>query len=115
MEKLTGLQLADAMSDYVNTFSRDKGKEFIEGFCRQHRTLQQSMFRMMLELIEHMATDEYHTDGRNEDSKKMAQKLLDGHRKVVYEQEISLGYSPAEALKTSQSEYIKPSGYLPHI
>lgn len=116
MEKLTGLQLADAMTDYVNTFSmRERSKEFIEGFCRQHRTLQQSSFRMMLELIEHMASDNYQTDGRNEDSKIMAKKLLDGHRKIVYEQELAMGYTPEKAKETAESEYMKPSGFLPHI
>jgi hypothetical protein len=115
MERLTGLQLADAMTDYVNTFSRDKGKEFIEGFCRQHNTLQQSSFRMMLELIEHMASDNYQTDGRNDASKKTAKKLIDGFKKVIYEEELAMGATPQRAKETAESEYMKPSGFLPFI
>lgn len=78
----TGAKLAEDMGDYVNTFS-DKSKDFIEGFCRQHRTLQQSSFKMILKLIEHMATDEYRTDPRNEDSKDIAKKLLSGFKKEL--------------------------------
>lgn len=116
MEKLTGLQLADAMTDYVNTFSmRERSKEFIEGFCRQHNTLQQSSFRMMLELIEHMASDNYHTDGRNHASKDIAKKLISGFKKVIYEQELAMGYTPEEAKKVSESEYTKPSAFLPCV
>ena len=116
MEKLTGLQLADAMTDYVNTFSiRERSKEFIEGFCRQHPTLQQSAFRMMLELIEHMASHNYHTDGRNDASKDTAKKLMDGFKKVIYEQELAMGYTPEKAKEIAESEYTKPSAYLPFI
>jgi hypothetical protein len=115
VEKLTGLQLADAMTDYVNTFSRDKSKEFIEAFCRQHNTLQQSSFRMILELIEHMASDNYRVDGRNEATKKIAQKLIDGFKKVIYEEELAMGYSQDQARETAESEFVKPSGFLPYI
>jgi len=115
MEKITGQQLAEQMSDFANSFSRDKGKEFIDGFCRQHRTLQQSMFRIMLETFEHIASDEYQTDGRNEASKKTAKKLLDGFKKVVYEEQLSMGYTPEKAKEIADSEYVKPSAYLPFI
>lgn len=115
MEKLTGLELANVMSDYANSYSRNKGKEFIEGFCRQHRTLQQSMFRMMLEVVEHVASDEYQTDGRNEASKDMAKKLIKGFKKVVCEEEMAMGYTPEKAKEIAESEYVKPSAYLPFI
>lgn len=115
MEKLTGLQLAEAMGDYANTFSRDKGKEFIEGFIRQHRTLQQSSFRIILELIEHMASPDYQTDLRNEASKKTAQKLIAGFKKVIYEEELAMGSTPERAKENSESEYMQPSKFLPFI
>lgn len=115
MEKITGLKLADIMTDYVNAFSRDKGKEFIEGFTRQHRTLQQSSFRVILELIEYMATNDYQTDLRNESSKKIAEKLMAGFRKVTYEEEIAMGSSPETAKEVSESENFIPSRFLPFI
>lgn len=115
MEKITGLKLADIMTDYVNGFSRDKGKEFIEGFTRQHRTLQQSSFRVILELIEHMASNSYQTDLRNEASKKIAEKLMAGFKKVIYEEEIAMGSSPETAKEISESENFIPSRFLPFI
>lgn len=115
MEKLTGQQLAETIADFVNTFSKDKNKEFVNGFCVQHRTLQQSSFRMMLQLIEHMATDEYKTDGRNEASKKIAMKLIDGFKKVIFEEELAMGRTPEEAKEHSESEYVQPSKFLPYI
>lgn len=48
---------------------------FNQTFATQHRTLQQAMFGKILKLIHFMASDEYDTDGRNENSKKIAQEL----------------------------------------
>lgn len=116
MKKLTGKELADAMTDYVNTFSmRERTKEFIDGFCRQHNTLQQSSFRMILELMEHMASENYHTDGRNDASKNIARDLINGFKKVIYEKELAMGYTPEKAKEIAESEYVKPSAYLPFI
>lgn len=115
MEKLTGLQLANAMTDYVNSFSCDKRKEFIDGFCRQHNTLQQSSFRMILELIQHMASPAYHTDGRNEASQKIAKKLIDGFKKAIYEEELANGNTPEKAKQYSEAAYMQPSAFLPFI
>lgn len=99
-----GLELAQLLGDFVNTYSlRDKGKEFIDGFCRQHRTLQQSSFRLILELIEHMASDDYKTDGRNEESKKIAKQLLAGFKT---QNSIAASYS---------DEFSLPSKFLPFV
>ena len=116
MEKLTGSQLADKLTDYVNTFStKEQTENFIDGFCRQHNTLQQSSFKLMLALMEHMATSEYRTDGRNHASQQIARKLLAGFKKVIYDEEISMGISEESAKKNINSEYMKPSAYLPFI
>jgi len=112
MANITGLQLAENLSDYVNTFSsKEREKEFIDGFCRQHRTLQQSSLRLILALIEHISSDEYHVDGRNEASKKTAKMLLEGFK---YKQLIAEGVSPTDAL-THTGQTFLPSQFLPFI
>jgi len=116
MEKLTGKGLADLMSDFANTSNNEKGKEFINGFVRQHRTLQQASFRMMLELIEHMVTDEYHTDGRNDASKKLAKTLIQGFKATKKKEYIAEGTSEERAEEYVSGEFgSKPSRYLPFI
>ena len=115
MDRLDGKQLAEAMADFVNG-GRDKQKDFIEGFCRQHRTLQQSAFKMMLELMEHIASDEYRTDGRNEDSQKIARNLVEGFKMAKKAEYISQGTSQIYADSLVDSEYgSKPSKYLGFI
>jgi len=74
------IKLAGQITDYVNSFDRDKNRDFAKAFCKalstEHRTLQQSTMRMIMELIEYMASDEYRTDGRNDESKRLAQDLI---------------------------------------
>lgn len=71
----------------VNNFNFD-AKPFIEAFTREHRTLQQSMFRTIIELVCFMASDEYRTDGRNEQSKEMAKMLVRGYAEAMKEKEL---------------------------
>lgn len=106
--------LMDKLARYVN-YNKSK-KAFIEAFKREHRTLQQSMFRMFLELMEDMATGEYHTDGRNEDSKKMAQTLLEGFKLAKKQEYIKDGVSEKRAEEyVSIGDGAKPSKYLPTV
>ena len=106
--------LMDAIGNYVN-YGKSK-KAFIEAFKREHRTLQQSAFRMFLELMEEMASENYHTDGRNDDSKKMAQTLLEGFKQAKKQEYLNEGVSEKRA-----EEYVtigdgaKPSRYIPHV
>ena len=65
-----------AFSHAVNNFGFDD-KAFINAFCKEHKTLQQNMFRAMLGLIKHMASDDYNYDGRNEASHKVAKEIVD--------------------------------------
>jgi hypothetical protein len=71
---------------------------------------------MFLELMEEMATENYHTDGRNEDSKKMAQTLIKGFKLAKKQEYIEQGVSEERA-----EEYVtlgdggKPSRYIPHV
>lgn len=78
MSRLTAKELASAFSDFVNSNNTEKFDDFVTEFTNQHRTLQQSGLGLMLKTIERMASDEYRTDPRNEDSKKVAQSLMKG-------------------------------------
>lgn len=103
-------ELASQMTDYVNAYSRDKNKDLARALTYEHRTLQQSTLRMMLEVIEMMAEDDYRVDGRNEDSKKIAQKLMKSFAKeIASEQNVSVD----EVIKNW--EVYKPSKWLPFI
>lgn len=74
-EKLA--KVVDDFSDAINGFGTEP-KAFIDAFCRQHRTLQQSMFGVILQLIGFMASEDYQTDGRNDASKTMAKSIIAG-------------------------------------
>jgi hypothetical protein len=67
--------------------------------------------------MEEMATENYHTDGRNEDSKKMAQTLLKGFqmaKKQEYIMEQGVSEQRAEEYVTL-GDGAKPSRYLSHV
>ncbi len=76
-------------------------KAIIDQFSREHRTLQQSMFKVVIGLIIYMASDEFRTDGRNEASKEMAKAFIEGYASSAKEKEIEYykrnGYTAAEA------------------
>lgn len=110
----SGVKLAVDMGDYVNSFSREKAKDFIQGFIRQHNTLQQSSFRMILELIEFMASDEYRVDGRNEASKNVANKLIKGFE-TEFHKELAAQGVEKDRLAGYIGENYKPSKFLPMI
>lgn len=63
------------LTDYLNSFT-SKEKEFCESMSRGHRTLQQGFTRLCLQWLEHCATDDYHTDGRNKSSQEVAKKIM---------------------------------------
>jgi Mn-dependent DtxR family transcriptional regulator len=95
-------ELVQEVSNYVNSFT-NKGEEFCNEMSREHRTLQQSFTKLCLSWLEHCASDEYRTDGRNEQSQKIARELLDSFR----DKQIKEGFT-GETLKMMS----KPSGYL---
>ena len=67
----------DAISTFVNSFNTDEqNREFVELMSNDHRTLQQAFTRLALAWIEKVASPAYQTDGRNETSKEICQKLL---------------------------------------
>lgn len=98
-------ELVQDITDYLNSFN-NKGQEFCEEMSREHRTLQQNFTRLCLQWIEHCASVEYRTDGRNEGSQKIARELLEGFK----EKQFKDGFSN-ETLKMM----CKPSGHLGYI
>jgi len=95
-------ELAEIITNHLNTFG-DKSEAFNDAMSRQHRTLQQNFTRLCLKWLEHVASDEYSTDGRNEQSKEVAQKLLAGFKDL----QIKEGFSGVTLEMMS-----KPSGHL---
>lgn len=75
----------ESLSRYVNRGA--DSKEFLKAFSREHPTLQQSMVRLFLEVIEVVGSPEFgkKTDGRNVWSHKVSKQLLDGFKTQVPE------------------------------
>ena len=97
--------IVNDLTDYLNSFS-NKSPEFNLFMSSEHRTLQQSFTRLCLGWIEHVASDEYRTDGRNEGSKEICKKLLD-----LFKNEMKLEGFSGETLELMS----KPSGYCTMI
>lgn len=86
-----------AFTTMVNSMSLDP-TPFIMSMNRQHRTLQQSFTRLCFAWIEHCASEEYRTDLRNEQTKKISEEI-----KMIVEQ-----------FKLQNDNY-SPSQFLPVI
>jgi len=95
-------QVVTKITDFINTYSLDSDA-FCESMSREHRTLQQSFTRLCLKWIEHCASANYRTDGRNEDSHTISKTILDSFKKVM--------------CTDSRYEHMdfSPSNYLPMI
>lgn len=79
---MTTENLVIEITNYLNSYN-NKSAEFNKAMSKEHRTLQQSFTRLCLSWLEHCASDEYRTDGRNEQSKEMAKTLLNGFKDYV--------------------------------
>lgn len=89
-------EMAGEMTDFINTFSTEPRKEFVQAMANEHRTLQQSFTRLCLEWIEHCASQDYRTDGRNESSHHLCKAMV-------------------EAYKEKQNNLAPLTAYLPYI
>lgn len=108
-------EVTKILTDYVNHRRSRTSKAFTEAFNREHNTLQQSVFKLMLELMEFMATEDYRTDGRNAESKKVAKRLLEGYKLMMKKEFMAQGDSEARAEQYASGECALPSKYLPLI
>jgi hypothetical protein len=66
--------------------------------------------------MEHIASENYHTDARNADSKKVAQTLMKGFKVAQTAQYVAEGTSEPKAKEYMEMEgFEKPSRYLGFI
>lgn len=68
-------QAAKMMEYFINDFGWNP-KKFAQACCTMHRTLQQTLFRSMVEVFIAFASDDRGTDPRNEASKEGSQRIL---------------------------------------
>lgn len=112
MSKLTGQELAEELTNFVNGYNEEREGEFIEAFSRQHRTLQQSSMRLLLKLVAKVGSEDYPTDLRNQQSKFVCQQMLKGFKKEVQANFIAEGTSPEKAVEYTKGEFALPHRYL---
>jgi hypothetical protein len=77
MEKITGFEMAEQLSNFVNNYNCDE-KGFIEQVMNKHRTLQQSIGRLMIGLI-NAWSEQYNRgryDARNERICKISNEIV---------------------------------------
>jgi len=86
-------------SDLVNNFNyKDQAEGFIQSFGKQHRTLQQSMMRVMFANIEYCASPEYRTDARNQATQNACNIMVDAYKKEL--KEFFKNAKPSQGLET---------------
>ena len=71
-------------ANLCNSCCIDKEAIF-KAFCGEHRTLQQSMFGVILAIISGIAGKDYSIDGRNTASRKMAIQFIEGYAEMEYQ------------------------------
>ena len=111
MNRLTGLELAEAFSDFVNGSNSHEHEEFVKGFNRQHRTLQQSMMRTMMAVVENCASPDYGRDGRNEGTHTLCKTLVKGYKDSV-SKEFAAHHYDGKATASDES-YVASEHCLP--
>lgn len=112
-----GEQLAKDMANFVNNFNCDSDA-FITAFRQQHRTLQQSSMRLMLELIEKIANEEdlnRFTDDRNKQTYVVAKKLVAGFKTQVIKEQLEMGVSQENAEGFANGKDCVPSKFLSFV
>jgi|GEM_PF-1566826 hypothetical protein len=116
MSKLTEAELIQEFSNTVNNFSFDR-TAFADAFKKEHRTLQQSMMRAMIECISVAASDDYSYDDRNKASHETCKLMIKGwkvEKAKALKESSNDGYWTDERIKEFFNENVKPSN-LPMI
>jgi len=79
-------EITNMISNYLNNFSYgETSAYFNSAMSREHRTLQQNFARLIFSYIEFMASDDYRTDGRNADSKRISEDLINAFSQFIKE------------------------------
>jgi hypothetical protein len=68
-------QAADALTDYVNVLGR-RYSGFVAAILRSHRTLQQNVMRMFMELVKAWS-EQRHYDDRNAGTIELAKLIVE--------------------------------------
>ncbi len=69
-------EAVQALSDFANSGFAPPS-DFIDAFMREHRTTQQGMFRLLMELVEHYAhMPDRDFDGRNEAAVMLSREIV---------------------------------------
>ena len=81
---MTADELANEITNFLNSFGDDRSNQLIKALKRQHRTLQQKTMKTALLLIEAYAeTPDNQLDARNEQCKVVAKQMVSGFQKEV--------------------------------
>jgi len=111
MSKLTGLELANAFSDFVNGSNSHEHDEFVRAFSRQHRTLQQSMMRTMMAVVENCASPDYGRDGRNQGTHDLCKGIVKGYKDSIGKEFAAERY--LNKLSESDERYLASESCVP--
>ena len=76
MTDKTAKDMAEAITSYLNNFSREPTDQLVEELLRQHRTLQQSFSRFCLRWFQRLAEAPHGCDLRNEASVELAREIM---------------------------------------
>ena len=66
--------MANELLTFVNSYGFDR-ETFAKTICKGHRTLQQSVMRLFIEMIREMSKNSY--DDRNEASVELAKRIME--------------------------------------
>lgn len=62
------------ITNHINSNSRDP-QGFCDAMSHEHRTLQQSFTRLCIAWLQYVGRDEYLTDARNADTKRLGREI----------------------------------------
>lgn len=100
---MTTDELVLEIGRYCNSYNVPMDK-FNQQMSTEHRTLQQTFTKLCLSWIEHVASDDYRTDGRNIESKIICRDLINAFSDKVIENEglnvITQALKPSKYLGT---------------
>ena len=82
VEAREGQEAADALTDYVNVLGREYGA-FVTAILASHRTLQQNIMRMFMELVKAWSEVQF-TDMRNEGTVTLAKQIMEAVGDKLY-------------------------------
>ncbi len=102
------------MSDFADIANscRNKNSVFCKEFTKHHNTTQQSMLGTILQLVAFVATDDYRTDGRNQQSKKVAKMLVAGYAEELKKSYMADGASESMAESYKQTFLSSPKDFF---